>query len=63
MDVFAHQFIYENQNIKQSVMETGTRNKQIYTRLYIYNVVFYFRSIFQILITKDQCIFCNLILY
>lgn len=63
MDVFAHQFIYENPNIKQSVMETGTRNKQIYIRLYIYNVVFYFRSIFQILITKDQCIFCNLILY
>lgn len=63
MNVFAHQFIYENQNIKQSVMETGTRNKQIYIRLYIYNVVFYFRSIFQILITKDQCIFCNLILY
>lgn len=63
MNVFAHQFIYENQNITQSVMETGTRNKQVYIRLNIYNVVFYFRSIFQILITKDQCIFCNLILY
>lgn len=63
MNVFAHQFIYENQNITQSVMETGTRNKQVYIRLYIYNVVFYFRSIFQILITKDQCIFCNSILY